>query len=121
MVCSLADAVEPCPGKKTLKTSTTTTTTRSRDVNGLLHSQLQKRRIGHDRRHFHQLFHQLWLTTQTDGLRCCTLFWEKNLELAAYHDHVELECRRPARRPNPVQRENLDDLHQKPKPAELES
>ena len=62
---STAAAVVLCPGKKNMKTSTTTTTTRSWIVNGLFHSPLQKRRIGNDRRHFHQLFHQLWLTTQT--------------------------------------------------------
>ena len=76
---------------KTLKTSTTTTTTRSWNVNGLL-----------------------------DGLRCCTLFWEKTLNSPLTTTTWNWKCRRSARRPNPVQRENLDDLHQKPKPAELE-
>ena len=52
--------------EKTLKTSTTTTTTRSWIVNGLFHSPLQKRRIGHNRRHFHQLFHHLRETPTSD-------------------------------------------------------
>ena len=32
-----------------------------------------------------------------NGLRCCTLFWERDLEDAAHHDHAELEHRRAAR------------------------
>ena len=66
---STAAVVVLCPWGKTLKTSTTTTTTRSFIVNGLFHSPLQKRRIGNDCWHFHQLFHHLRETRPHQTLR----------------------------------------------------
>ena len=57
--------------EKTRRTSTSSTTTNTWNVNVLLHSPLPHR-PGHDRRHFHQLFHQLRLAnccSQGDVLR----------------------------------------------------
>ena len=57
--------------EKTGKTSTSSTTTNSWNVNVLFHNLLQHR-PGHDRGHFHQLFHQLRLAncrSQGDVLR----------------------------------------------------
>ena len=60
------NAVEACSKRKPSLT-TTTTTTRNGDVDDLLGTALLERRVGQDRRFFHQLFHHLPRRTRCRG------------------------------------------------------